>query len=255
MPFTLLEVYIISCYGITANSNASPVTFAIICGDENTSTWRQFWKYALELHSYISFGDITIITNLDKGQKNSIAEHLWLVGHFHCSYHCCQNIIKMCGGGGGKVLNSAIWYNMLMCCRSVALIEHNKNEHFKNTKNKDTQNLYSLCDASQYPAARCTMGENVYMYHRLSSGAVKSTNRANKELRARTTIDLLNASMLLLKLECVRFNKMKQEALGGGYVLTPWGEEEYNATFTNLLSSHFLFHLRDYDDHWQMRVF
>jgi hypothetical protein len=98
------------------------------------------------------------------------------------------------------------------------------------------------------------MGENVYMYHRLSSGAVKSMNRANKELRARTTIDLLNASMLLLKLECVRFNKMKQEAWGGNSVLTPWKKEEYDATFTNLSPNLFLFHVRDYNDHWQMSV-
>ncbi len=52
-----------SCYGITANSNASPVAFAIIFGNENTSTWRQFWKYALELHPYIDAGDIMIITD------------------------------------------------------------------------------------------------------------------------------------------------------------------------------------------------
>ena len=57
-----------SCYGITANSNASPVAFATIFVNENTSTWRQFWKYALELHPYIDKGDITIITDQDPGQ-------------------------------------------------------------------------------------------------------------------------------------------------------------------------------------------
>jgi hypothetical protein len=76
-----------SCYGVTANSNASPVAFAIIFGNESTSTWRQFWKYALELHPSLDAGDITIITDQDKGQKNAIAHYLKLVGHFHCSYH------------------------------------------------------------------------------------------------------------------------------------------------------------------------
>jgi hypothetical protein len=35
------------CYGVTASSNILPVAFAIIIGNENTSSWRQFWKYVL----------------------------------------------------------------------------------------------------------------------------------------------------------------------------------------------------------------
>ncbi len=47
-------------------------------------------------------------------------------------------------------------------------------------------------------------------------------NRANGEMRAWTAIDLPNATILLLKLECTRFNKMKQEAWGKNSILTPW---------------------------------
>ncbi len=32
-----------SCYGVTANSNMSPVGFAIKFGNENTSNWTKFW--------------------------------------------------------------------------------------------------------------------------------------------------------------------------------------------------------------------
>ena len=64
------------CYGMTANSNASPVAFAILFGNKNTSTWRQFWKYCLYLHPCIDSGDITIITDQDKGQKNAISKYL-----------------------------------------------------------------------------------------------------------------------------------------------------------------------------------
>jgi hypothetical protein len=99
------------------------------------------------------------------------------------------------------------------------------------------------------------MGENIYMYHHLSSGAVESMNRANSEMRARTAVDLPNATILLLKLECTWFNRMKQEAWGGNSILTPRGKDEYEATFTNLNPSHFIFHLRDEDDHRQLRVF
>ena len=124
----------------------------------------------MELHPYIDAGDITIITNyqpgqrFDKGQQNTISEYLKSVGHFHCSYHRCQNIIKICCGGGGKVPNSALWmYNKLMKSRSIATIEHFKQEHFKNMKNKDIAYLNSLPDESQYPAARCAMSLLIYM--------------------------------------------------------------------------------------------
>ena len=80
-------------------------------------------------------------------------------------------------------------------------------------------------------------------------------NRVNSKMRAQTAVDQTNATILLLKLECSWFNKMKQEAWDGNYILTPRGKEEYEATFTNLNPSHFLFHLCDEDDHWQLRVF
>ncbi len=43
---------------MTVNSNASPVAFAILFGNKNTSTWGQFWKYCLELHPCIDSGKI-----------------------------------------------------------------------------------------------------------------------------------------------------------------------------------------------------
>jgi hypothetical protein len=47
---------------------------------------------------------------------------------------------------------------------------------------------------------------------------------------------------------------MKKEAWGGTTVLTPRGIEEYEATFTNLSPNHFIFNLRDFDGHIEMRV-
>ncbi len=57
-----------SCYGVTANSNMSPVGFAIIFGNENTSNWTKFWEYVLKLHPSMNSGYITIITDQDKGK-------------------------------------------------------------------------------------------------------------------------------------------------------------------------------------------
>jgi hypothetical protein len=215
--------------------------FSIIFGNESNSTWRQFWKYALELHPSIDSGDITIITNQDKGQKNAITHYLKSVGHFHCSYHR-QNITKMCGGG------------KLMKCKNVKQLQYNKDKHFVNMSNKDINYLNSLDDESQYPAARCALGLLVYMYFRSSSGVAESMNNANKEMRARTAVDLLNACILLTKLEVNHYYKMKKEVWGCSSILTPRVIEEYEATFTNLHPRHFSFHLKDIGDYIEVRV-
>jgi hypothetical protein len=96
-------------------------------------------------------------------------------------------LLRCAEEGGGKLPNSALYvYNKLMKCRSVSLIDHFKEEHFKKMKMKDIQYLNSLDDESQYLAARCAMGPYVYLYFRSSSGTAESMNKANKEMRART---------------------------------------------------------------------
>jgi hypothetical protein len=47
---------------------------------------------------------------------------------------------------------------------------------------------------------------------------------------------------------------MKKEVWGGSSILTPWGIEEYEATFTHLHPRHFSFRLKDYDDNLEVRV-
>jgi hypothetical protein len=39
-----------SCYEVTANATMSPVAFAILFGNENTSSWKLFWKFVRNLH-------------------------------------------------------------------------------------------------------------------------------------------------------------------------------------------------------------
>ena len=66
-------------------------------------------------------------------------------------------------------------------------------------------------------------------------------NRANSELKARTAVDLPNATILLLKMECARFNRMKQEAWGRNSILTPRGKDEYDATLLTLIQANSFF--------------
>jgi hypothetical protein len=60
---------LLSCYGVTANSNMSPVGLAVIFGNENTSNWTKFWEYVLKLHPSMNSGYITIITDQVKAKK------------------------------------------------------------------------------------------------------------------------------------------------------------------------------------------
>ncbi len=46
-----------SCYGVTANANMLPVGFAIIFGNENVSSWKDFWRFVLCTHPLIDRGE------------------------------------------------------------------------------------------------------------------------------------------------------------------------------------------------------
>jgi hypothetical protein len=136
--FNFGKYTLFSCYSATANSNMSPVGFAIIIGNKNTSNWTKFWEYVLKLHPSMNSGYITIITNQDKGKKNAIVRQLQRVGHFHCSWHCHQNIIQRCEGGSGKTQYSALWmYNKLMRCRNPAKIKYTRTMFVKHMSAKD----------------------------------------------------------------------------------------------------------------------
>ncbi len=73
-------------------------------------------------------------------------------------------------------------------------------------------------------------------------------------MRARTAVDLLNACILLMKLEVNRYYNIKKEVWGGSSILTPRGIVEYEATFTNLHPRHFTFQLKDFDDYFEVLV-
>jgi hypothetical protein len=98
----------------------SPVGFAIIFGNENATSWMEFWRFIVQMHPSINRADITIVTDQDKGSMVAIEENLPAVGHFFCEWHRRKNIIKQCGGSSVRVPYSALWvYNKLIECWSV----------------------------------------------------------------------------------------------------------------------------------------
>jgi len=101
-----------SCYGITANCHVSPVGFAIVFGNENGTTWKEFWKFVKEVDPTMNLPNVTIVTDQDKGQKSATSEVMDQAGHFHCAHHRRGNIIEMCGVASGNHIYSALWvYN------------------------------------------------------------------------------------------------------------------------------------------------
>ena len=243
------------CYGLTANSNMSAVGFAILFGNENGECWRQFWKFIRSLHPQMNADDVTVITDQDKGQAGALAEEMPNVGQFHCSWHRRQNIMKRCKGGGGKIPYSAMWmYNKLVGARSVTLLEHYKLEHFHKMDNFDLTYLNSIPDTSQYPASRCAMGENIYMYRRTASSGAESMNAAYKEVRARTAVDCLNACILLINTECLRFLSHKEKAWKTETVLTPAGVEEMTSIVNEISDTSFRVTTVEQNDEWTCLV-
>jgi hypothetical protein len=96
------------------------------------------------------------------------------------------------------------------------------------------------------------MGDSIYMYHRTSSAVVESMNAANKEIRERTAVDLVNATILLMRLECKRFTKMKELAWRTDNVFTPRGEMEYNETFEGIPYRDFNLTIEEKEDHYEV---
>jgi len=224
-----------SCYGVTANSNMFPVAFAIIFGNENLLGWTAFWQFAVKEHPCLNESDVTIVTDQDKGLETAIADVVSNAINFHCSYHRSTNIIKMCGAKSGNRVYSALYvYNKLLKCRSVDQIQREKDKNFPFMHTGDLRYLTSLKDHAQYPAARCHLSAGTYMYHRTSSAGVESMNAVNREMRAKTAVDPLNACILLMKMECKRFVKQRRMAMETDTELTPRGRVLYDEVFSNV---------------------
>ncbi len=105
------------------------------------------------IHPSIDDTRVTIITDQAKGLTQSIAEVLHSLGHFHCSYHRHQNIIKFFRGGTQKYF--CLWlYNKLVKENTQCEIDHLKHKHALFMNDKALKCLNAVDDAAQYPGAR-----------------------------------------------------------------------------------------------------
>ena len=174
------------------------------------------------MHPFLGECTNTIITDQDKGSKGAIQAVLPGSFNFHCSFHRRQNIMKNCKGGVQEF--KAAWlFNKLVNAKTPEAIERLKKEYSGKVVQRDMAYLKNLLDEEQYPAARCAMDVGVIMYGRSSSASVESMNAANREIRARTRVCLVNATILLMNLERERYETMKECAWSNVGQLTPRG--------------------------------
>jgi hypothetical protein len=122
---------------------------------------------------------------------------------------------------GSNKPNKALWmFNILSDCDNALEIAEKKDKHYPSMLQADIDVLQELFDHEQYPAARCAMETPAYMYHRSSSQTVEAMNNANKRMRVRSSVDVLNATILLLKMEAERFERQKTYAANNVGALT-----------------------------------
>jgi hypothetical protein len=165
-----------SCYRITANCTTYPVAFRILFGNEDKEGLMDFWDFAKSVHPSIDDTRVTIITDQPKGLTQLIADILTLTGHFHCSCHRRQNILKFVKGGTQKYF--CLWlYNKLMKAKTLCQIEQIKHKNATFVNDKALKYLNAVNDVAQYPGARVAVDySRIIMYQRSASTAVESMN-------------------------------------------------------------------------------
>ena len=177
-----------------------------------------------ELHPCLDDSCKTFLTDQDKGCLSAMESTFELAGQFMCSFHRRQNILKNCGGGKGKIPYSALWvYNMLTSCHNMDALESMKQKYYPHMHPTDAYYLQKLGDEVQYPAARCAVNNTICMYGKSASSGVESMNNANQIARQKTAVDVLNAVILLLKLEAEHFGFYQRQAWEREDILTDKG--------------------------------
>ncbi len=130
---------------------------------------------------------------------------------------------------------SCLWlFNKLVKAHTKQEINHIKHKHSQFVDKKALKYLNTLDDEEVYSGARCELGGRIFMYQRSASSAIESMNWANKSACARTAVDVMSSSRLLLKLSTSRYHVKKEEAWKWEEALTPYGEKLRDAAFETM---------------------
>jgi hypothetical protein len=240
-----------SVYGTNANGTMSVLGFALLFGNEDKQSWMQFQNFIKKTHPIVYQSNYTIITGQDKGSLSAMKNTDSLAGRFLCSFHRQQNIIKKCGGGTGqRPLSAMCMYNLLMGCKSVASLSATRKKYEEKMHPTDRHYLFNIAKEMQFPAARCAQGNSVCMYGKTASSGVEAMNRANEDIHHRTAVDILNATLILLKKESTRYDKQHNLAWKHTQKLNPKGMELMEEAFQNVNIQDFKVYLTENDNQY-----
>ncbi len=210
---SFVKYTLFSAYASTANMTMAAPGFAILFGNKDKINWTKFWKFIKNTHPIVNLNNKTIITNQDKGSIASIKDIIPEAALFHCSLHCCQNIIKKYAGGKGHEPLSCLWmYQLLVKCNLPELIKFLRLKYEHQMSPAHVNYLNSISDGQQFLAVRCAMAETVCIYGKTVLSGVKAMNRANNSIRRQTAVDILNAALVLIKKESEQFERSKSDA-------------------------------------------
>jgi hypothetical protein len=109
----------------------------------------------------------------------------------------------------------------------------------------DRHYLFNITTEMKFSAARCAQGNSVCVYGKTASSGIEAMNRANEDIRHRTDVDILNATLILLKKESTRYNKQRNLAWNHAQILTPKGMELMEEAFQNVNVQDFKVHLTE----------
>ncbi len=133
---------------------------------------------------------------------------------------------------------SCLWlFNKLVKAHTKQEIKHIKHKHSRYVDKKALKYLNTLDKEEVYPGARCNLGGRIFMYQRSASSAVESMNWANKAVCARTAVNVVSSTRLLLKLSASRYQEKKEEAWTWEEAPTPYGTKLRDVAFKTINSN------------------
>ena len=245
---------IYTAYGSGADGTMFLISCAIIFGNETSDGWGRFWEFTVNHYPFLNHSDYTIITDQDKGSINAIERHLPNAVHFFCSWHRRGNVLKKCQGGK-KTYGGYWFFNQLLQCNTLNDINRCREKYEDRVPAHALGYLARVPDIGQYPGARCDMGDNVYMYGRTASSGNESMNRANMRARERYGVDLVVATMIMMKLAAKRFNNKRKVAWHTrDTILTRKGLEIRIECFRNYHVRNYQYQVQEMNDRWVIMV-
>ncbi len=133
-------------------------------------------------------------------------------------------------------------YNLLIGCKSVASFSATRKKYEEKMYPTDHHYHFNIAEKMQFPAARCAQGDFICLYGKSASSGVEAMNRANKDIRQKTAVDILNATLILLMKESTWYNKQQDLGWNHTCALYPKGMELMEEAFNNVNVQDFKVH-------------